>query len=85
MEIAMTKIRIALLAVGTMLAFATPASARDYPYCLQGQGPGYPGLCDFTSYEQCMATASGTRNGCGLNPRAAFGMQQEPRRWHHRH
>lgn len=61
-------------------AFATaPASARDYPYCLQGKDYGYPGQCQFSSYQQCLATASGTVSYCGLNPRFASG-EQPPRR-----
>jgi hypothetical protein len=60
-----------------------PASAQDYPYCLQGRDYGYPGLCQFTSYPQCEATASGTFSYCGINPRFAFGWQPRGRRVHH--
>jgi hypothetical protein len=59
---------------------AAPATAQDYPYCLQGRQWGYPGKCDFTSYEQCQATASGTDSYCGINPRFAFGSQPQRRR-----
>ncbi|MBR1122823.1 DUF3551 domain-containing protein [Bradyrhizobium lablabi] len=52
-------------------AGSTSAVARDYPWCLQGRDWGYPGLCDFWSYGQCMATASGTFSYCGINPRFA--------------
>jgi len=45
---------------------AAPAAARDYPYCLQGREWGYPGNCEFMSYPQCQATASGTDSYCGL-------------------
>jgi hypothetical protein len=60
-----------------MALTASPASAQpydpyDYPYCLQGRDYGYPGLCQFTSYGQCEATASGTFSYCGINPRFAF-------------
>lgn len=41
-------------------------------YCLQGRPWGYPGNCQFSSYAQCMATASGTDAYCGINPRHAF-------------
>jgi hypothetical protein len=62
--------------VGTVLA-ALPASAQpydpsDFPYCLQGRDYGLPGLCQFISYQQCEATASGTNSYCGINPRFAF-------------
>jgi Protein of unknown function (DUF3551) len=45
-------------------------------YCLQGRIWGYPGNCQFSSYEQCMATASGTDAYCGPNPQYMFARQQ---------
>ena len=45
-------------------------------YCLQGRQWGYPGNCQFSSYPQCIATASGTIAYCGINPRYAFARQQ---------
>ena len=55
-------------------------------YCLQGRIWGYPGNCLFSSYAQCMATASGTDAGCGINPHYAFARQRRgedrPRRQH---
>jgi len=56
-------------------ASAQPSDPYDYPYCLQGKEYGLPGLCQFTSYEQCKATASATTSYCGLNPRFAYGLQ----------
>jgi hypothetical protein len=53
-------------------ALPQTASAQDYPYCLQGRRWGYPGNCQFQTYEQCRATASGTIDDCGVNPRFAF-------------
>ena len=72
-------------AVAAMVLTALPASAQqddpyDYPYCLQGKDYGLPGLCQFTSYLQCQATASGTFSYCGPNPRFAFGWQRRGRR-----
>ena len=63
-----------LLLVGLALGELAPeaASAHDYPYCLQGRRWGYPGNCQFQTYEQCRATASGTIDDCGINPRFAF-------------
>jgi Protein of unknown function (DUF3551) len=60
-----------------MVFTALPASAQendpyDYPYCLQGGDYGLPGLCHFTSYLQCQATAWGTISYCGINPRFAY-------------
>lgn len=57
-------------------AGSNPAAAQDYPYCLKGGDWGWPGLCHFWTYEQCWATASGTRSYCGINPRFAFGLQR---------
>jgi hypothetical protein len=57
------------------------AEARDYPYCLTSPGYGYPGECSYSSYRQCMASASGRWADCVVNPRAAF---SEPRRSHRR-
>jgi len=52
-----------------------PAAAQDI-YCLAGGDWGWPGLCQFSSYQQCMATASGTHNYCRINPSYAFAGQQ---------
>ncbi|MDA9481390.1 hypothetical protein XI07_05075 [Bradyrhizobium sp. CCBAU 11445] len=48
-----------------------PPAPQDL-YCLQGRSWGYPGNCQFSSYNQCMATASGTYAYCGINPMHAF-------------
>lgn len=51
---------------------ATPAHAANDRYCLQGRIWGYPGNCQFASYQQCAATASGTSAYCGINPRYGY-------------
>jgi hypothetical protein len=58
---------------------SSPAAAYDYAYCLQGRGIGVPGDCSYTSYSQCMASASGRALYCNVNPRVAFGQQQRLR------
>ena len=68
---------IFILFLGAAGFVSSDASARDYPYCLQGRDWGYPGLCDFTTYGQCAATASGTFSYCGINPRFAFAQQRQ--------
>jgi hypothetical protein len=75
-------ISLAVLATVSALTVAgsvTPASAEAIQdrYCLQGRKWGYPGNCLFSTYQQCMATASGTDAYCGINPMRAFA---EPRR-----
>ena len=74
-----------VVAVAGLTSIATPAAAQDR-YCLQGRIWGYPGNCAFATYSQCMASASGTNAGCGINPRYAFARQRgywggSPRRY----
>jgi Protein of unknown function (DUF3551) len=73
----------ALLAAGAaMVAGPTPAAAIDYPWCIQGGGSGVPGDCSYRSYAECMASASGRRVYCNINPRVAFGQQQRRGRYY---
>ncbi len=79
--------RKTVLAVATVLAAGAaslagsgPAAAFDYPYCLQGRGVGIPGDCSYPTYEACQAAASGRALYCSINPRVAFGLQQQQRR-----
>ena len=65
----------ALTVVGSMSAAAAKEAIQD-SFCLQGRTWGYPGNCQFSSYEQCMATASGTDAYCGINPMKAFAQQR---------
>jgi hypothetical protein len=77
------KILLALLVLsGSAIGLSAPASARQDTFCLQGRIWGYPGNCQFSTYEQCQATASGTDAYCGVNPRAAFaGVPDGPTRY----
>ena len=64
-------------------ASAVGAASTPDRYCLQGDGWDYPGNCEFSTYEQCIATASGTNAGCGENPQYLFAEQRRgylPRR-----
>ncbi|HEX3113940.1 MAG TPA: DUF3551 domain-containing protein [Bradyrhizobium sp.] len=73
-------VSLAVLAISvlTVVGSISPASAGRIQdtYCLQGRIWGYPGNCQFSSYAQCMATASGTDAYCGINPMYAFGPQR---------
>ena len=85
----MTRLLFAILSVSSILVSAasiSSAAERQYrhgnvapgvpnSYCLQGRIWGYPGNCQFSSYAQCMATASGTNAYCGINPMYAFARQ----------
>jgi Protein of unknown function (DUF3551) len=71
-----------LAAGAATMAGAGPAAAYDYPWCVVGGGFGYPGDCSYQSYAQCMASASGRRVWCNINPRAAYG--RAPRGRHYR-
>jgi hypothetical protein len=76
---------IALAAGGLALFGAVPAHAvgTRYPFCIQGNE--FPGLsnCTFTSYAQCMATASGRFLTCVANPYFA-GRTDDPYAYHNR-
>ncbi|MCD9824063.1 DUF3551 domain-containing protein [Bradyrhizobium japonicum] len=81
---------IGVLALPIVVGFELPSTAaprarsyvppdRQDVYCLQGRTWGYPGNCQFSTYDQCMATASGTYAYCGINPVYAFARQRAPR------
>ena len=60
---------LALIAASTMSAFAMPAAAREFPYCIKGCDFGAgAGDCSFSSLAQCQATASGRDATCDANP-----------------
>ena len=67
-----------LSATAVLAGFAalSPASAAQDRFCLQGRIWGYPGNCQFSTYRQCQAAASGTDAGCGINPAYAFARQR---------
>ena len=79
----MRNMMLALLALGSAgaatIAAPTPAAAIDYPWCIQGGGWGVPGDCSYRSYAQCMASASGRRVYCNVNPRVAHGERRRSR------
>jgi hypothetical protein len=78
MRNAMSAIVILAAATAAVVAGSSPAAAHDYRYCLQGRGIGIPGECSYSTYGQCMASASGRGLYCNVNPRFAYGEQ--PRR-----
>ena len=56
-------------------AYAPAPSGIQDRFCLQGRRWGYPGNCLFSTYEQCMWSASGTPDYCGENPQYLFRQQ----------
>lgn len=62
----------ALTVVGSVTP--APAEAIQARYCLQGRQWGYPGNCQFSTYQQC-----GTNSYCGINPMRAFAHQRRGR------
>ena len=58
-----------LICSAVALATVASASANEIQdrYCLQGDSWG-AGSCMFSTYSQCMASASGTGASCGINP-----------------
>jgi hypothetical protein len=66
----------AVLVLATIGSLSPAVAAR---YCLRGSGWGYPGNCQFATYQQCRASASGTNAYCGVNPRYAYAHQRRPK------
>jgi hypothetical protein len=66
----MRKAILALLALGTACAIdAAPAVAGGMPFCIKGcDFAAGVGDCSFSSYQQCLATASGRDATCAANP-----------------
>lgn len=74
---------LAALAVAGTLAGMTvlgtgSAQAAPYRYCLVEGFEAGPGTCYYSNYAQCMASASGRRAYCQLNPFYAFAEQGQP-------
>ncbi|MFC0240885.1 DUF3551 domain-containing protein [Rhodopseudomonas telluris] len=67
--LALTAMAIGALGA-TQLITAKPAAAQiEYPYCKQGALQGYPGNCNFVSFEACRFSSQGTGGNCVANPR----------------
>ena len=78
-KIALMLAAASALAAPTLISSTTGAEAIEYPYCLsytEGWG-GYVERCDYSTMDQCRASASGVAGGCAANWRVAYG-QPEP-------
>jgi hypothetical protein len=58
-----------ILCCTASLSGALPAAAGDGPFCIKGcDFGGGAGDCNFSTYQQCLATASGRDATCAANP-----------------
>jgi glycerol uptake facilitator-like aquaporin len=73
----MRGIILAVLTVGSIsVAGSSPAKAYTYPYCIQSSLDGSD--CNYYTYNQCLAAASGRGVECIMNPIVAFAQQYPP-------
>ena len=69
----------ALLAIGVAAMDATSAAAGGMPFCIKGcDFGGGTGDCSFSSYQQCLATASGRDATCAANPYFSANAEMQP-------
>jgi Protein of unknown function (DUF3551) len=60
---------LAAVAVAAVGMVPGAAQAGGYPFCIKGGGYESPlGDCSFYTYAQCLATASGRKAYCDVNP-----------------
>jgi uncharacterized protein DUF3551 len=60
---------------------ASAAAARDFPFCIKGcDFGGGADDCSFSSYQQCLATASGRDASCAANPYFNANAELRPNR-----
>jgi hypothetical protein len=60
---------------------AAPAAAGGMAFCIKGcDFGGGAGDCSFSSYQQCVATASGRDATCAANPYFSQNAEQQPNR-----
>jgi hypothetical protein len=84
----MRNLVLALMGAGGLaMVGAAPAEAvgTRYPFCIQGNEIPALSQCNFTSYEQCQATASGRFLSCIENPYYNPREDYEPRATRGRH
>jgi hypothetical protein len=76
----MRRTPIALLMLASSASALSPAtSAMADPVCLSG-GSDNSLRCDYTSFDQCRASASGGLGYCVANPASVFNAQASYRR-----
>jgi len=75
-ETAMPRLLLNAILVLAVTGSISAANAADRRYCLQGGVWGFPGNCQFSTLQQCRASAAGTFSSCGVNPRYARSRQR---------
>jgi Protein of unknown function (DUF3551) len=73
---------LTLAAFGVACAInAAPAVAGGMPFCIKGcDFGGGAGDCSFSTYQQCVATASGRDATCAANPYFSQSADLQPNR-----
>jgi hypothetical protein len=67
---------VAVAAIGMV---PDAARAGGYPFCIKGDNYDSPiGDCSFNTYGQCMATASGRKAYCDVNPFYSYPQTRAP-------
>ena len=71
----------AVMTIGLFAAMdAAPVVASGMPFCIKGcDFGGALGDCIFSSYQQCLATASGRDATCAANPYFSANAEMQPR------
>ena len=57
----------AFVAAISLFGTVTPATSQTYPFCHAGDA-SYSSQCDYSTLEQCQATAFGGQGYCFKNP-----------------
>lgn len=81
-KIALMLAAASALAAPALVTSSTRAEAIEYPFCMT-YVEGWSGIverCDFSTMEQCRASASGIAGGCAANWRYAYGQPQQVER-----
>ncbi len=64
------KVAMVVAAIGGVAAIRSVGGAEyNYPWCTSGASQEFGAVnCGFSTFEQCLATASGNGQSCGPNP-----------------
>lgn len=77
------KFRIFGLGIVAVAAFAAPAHAQNYPWCVVSSAYEGGQNCSFTTLDQCMATRQGIGGFCVENTQYHAAVSARPRLHNH--